>query len=116
VSPLGSDELVVVLEVSDNVTVNVEDGNDEGTSFSLILCIKPLHKVRTPFINKWGISSYEEGANVIGGLYYQKWGNNDNTYALFKDSQKVYVYFHLTRAVEFLMPSRNHRMIGNSIE
>jgi hypothetical protein len=108
VSPLGSDELVVVLEVSDNVTVNVKDRNDEGVSFWLVLCTKPLHKVRTPFIDKWGISSYEEGVDVIGGLYYQKWGNNDDTYALFKDSQKVYVYSHLTRVVEFLMLSKNH--------
>jgi hypothetical protein len=53
VSPLGSDELVVVLEVNDNAIFNAKEGNDEGASFWLILCIKPLHKVRTPFINKW---------------------------------------------------------------
>jgi len=86
VSPLGSDELVVILEVNDNVVVSAKEGNDEGLSFWLILCTKPLHNIRTPFINKWGISNYEEGANVIRGLYYQKWGNNDNTYVLFKDS------------------------------
>ncbi len=85
-SPLGSDELVVVLEVNDNVIVSAKEGNDEGVSFWLILCVKPLHKIRTPFIDKWGISHYEEGANVIRSLYYQKWGNIDNTYALFKDS------------------------------
>ncbi len=47
-SPLGNDELVIILEVSDNVTVNAKEGNDEGASFWSILCTKPLHKVRTP--------------------------------------------------------------------
>ncbi len=98
-SPLGNDDLVVVLEVNDNVIINAKEGNDEGASFWLILCTKPLHKVKTPFIDKWGINSYEEGANVIGGLYYQKWGNNDNTYVLFKEPQKVYVYSHLVNAL-----------------
>jgi hypothetical protein len=65
-----------------------------------------------PFTNNWG-SSYEEGDDVVGGLYYQKWGNSDNSYVLLKDSCKVYVYSHLMRAIKFLMPLGNHRVIGN---
>jgi len=45
------DELVAVLEVGDNFTINAEEGNDEAAYFWLILCIEPLHKVKVPFIN-----------------------------------------------------------------
>jgi hypothetical protein len=65
------------------------------------------------FTNNWG--SNEEGDDVVGGLYYQKCGNNDNSYVLLKDSHKVYVYYHLIRVVKFLMPPKNHRMTGNDI-
>jgi len=109
---LCRDELVVVLEVGDNFIVIAEEWNDEGASFWLILCTKPLHKVKTPFIDNWG-NSYEEGDDVVGGLYYQKWGNNDNYYVFFKDSHKVYVYSHIVMVVKFLMPPRNHKVIGN---
>jgi hypothetical protein len=40
-----------VLEVGDNFIVIAEEWNDEGASFWLILRIKPLHKVKTPFID-----------------------------------------------------------------
>jgi hypothetical protein len=65
----ASDELAVILEVDDNFTINVEEGNDEGVTFWVILCIEPLHKVKESFINNWG-SSYEEGDDVVGSLYY----------------------------------------------
>jgi hypothetical protein len=45
------DELVVVLKVNDNFTFNAEEGNDEGVTFWVILCIEPLHKVKESFIN-----------------------------------------------------------------
>jgi len=107
-----SDELAIVLEVGDNFTVNAKERNDEGASFWLILCTKPLHKVKAPFINNWG-NIYEEGDDVVEGLYYQKWGNNDNSYVFLKDSHKVYVYSHLVKVVKFLMPPKNHKVIGN---
>jgi hypothetical protein len=106
------DELGATLEVGDNFIVNAKEGNDEGASFWLILCIEPLHKVKAPFIDNWG-SSYEEGDDVVEGLYYQKWGINDNFYVLLKDSHKVYVYSHLVKVIKFMMPPRNHKMIGN---
>jgi hypothetical protein len=51
--------------------------------------------------------------DVVRGLYYQKWGNSDNSYVFLKNSNKVYVYSHLIRVVKFLMPPRNHKVIGN---
>jgi hypothetical protein len=47
----AGDEFVAVLEIGDNFIVNAEEGNDESTSFWLILCIGPLHKVKVPFID-----------------------------------------------------------------
>jgi hypothetical protein len=47
--------------------------------------------------------------DVVRGLYYQKWGNNDNSYVFLKNSNKVYVYSHLIRVVKLLMPPRNHK-------
>ncbi len=72
------DELAAVLEVGDNFIINAEEGNDEDVSFWLIMCTKPLHKVKAPFIDNWE-NSYEEGDDVVKGLYYQKWGNSDNS-------------------------------------
>ncbi len=108
------DELATILKVNDNFIVNVEEGNDEGVTFWVILCTKPLHKVKASFIDNWG-SSYEVSDDVVGGLYYHKWGNNDKTYVLLTDSHKIYVYFHLVRVVKFLMPPRNHQVIGNDV-
>jgi len=103
-----------MLEVGDNFIINAKEGNDEDASFWLIMCIKPLHKVKALFIDNWG-NSYEEGDDVVKGLYYQKWGNSDNSYFFFKDSCKVYVYSHLVKAMTFLMPLRNHKVIGNDV-
>jgi hypothetical protein len=55
----------------------------------------------------------EEGDDFVGGLYYQKWENSDNSYVFLKDSHKVYVYSHLVRVVKFMIPPRNHKVIGN---
>ncbi len=96
-------KLIIVLEIGDNPIVNVEEGNDEGASFWLIMCTDPLHKVRNFFIDQWG-TKFEEGDDVVGGIYYQRWGNNDTFYVLLKDSHKVFFYFHLVRVVKFLMP------------
>jgi len=61
------DELAIALEIGDNLTINIEEGNDEGVSFWLILCIKPLHKVTKAFTDNWG-TSFEEGDDVVGGI------------------------------------------------
>jgi hypothetical protein len=106
--------LAIILKVNDNFIVNVEEGNDDGVTFWVILCTKPLHKVKASFIDNWG-SSYEVSDDVVGGLYYHKWGNNDKTYVLLTNSHKIYVYLHLVRVVKFLMPPRNHRVIGNDV-
>jgi hypothetical protein len=106
------DELNVVLEIRDNLAVNVEDGNDEGASFWLIMCIEPLHKVKVVFTYQWG-TSFEEGDDVVGGIYYQRWANNDTSYVLLKDSHKVYLYSHLVKAIKFLMPPKNYQVNGN---
>jgi hypothetical protein len=58
------DELVNVLEVGDNLTFNVEDGNLEGVSFYLILCTKALHKVQKAFNDHWR-TSFDEGDDVV---------------------------------------------------
>jgi hypothetical protein len=76
------------------------------------MCIKPLHKVKDAFIDQWGIS-FEEGDDVVGGIYYQRWGNYDTSYVLLKYLHKVYFYSHLVRAIKFLMPPKNHRVGGN---
>ncbi len=98
----GGDDLGAALEVGDNFTFNANERNDEGTSFWLILCIEPLLKVKAPFIDNQG-SSYEEGDDVVKGLYYQKQGSSDNSYVLLKDSYKVYVYSHLVKVMKFTM-------------
>jgi hypothetical protein len=46
--------------------------------------------------------------DVVTSFYYHKWGNNDSSYVLLKDSHVVYVYLHLGRVVKFFMPPRNH--------
>jgi hypothetical protein len=71
-----------------------------------------LHKVTKAFTDNWG-TSFEEGDDVVGGIYYQKWGHSDTSYVLLKDSQQVYIFSHMVRAIKFLMPPRNHRMNGN---
>jgi hypothetical protein len=35
-------KLIIVLEIGDNPIVNVEEGNDEGASFWLIMCTDPF--------------------------------------------------------------------------
>jgi hypothetical protein len=99
------DELVTALEIGDNLAINIKEGND-GVSFLLILCIEPLRKVAKAFTNGRG-TSFEED-DVVGSIYYQKWGHSDTSYVLLKDSQKVYIFSHMVRAIKFLMPPRNH--------
>jgi hypothetical protein len=41
----ASGELAVVLDLGDNMAINVEEGNDEGASFWLIMCTDPFHKI-----------------------------------------------------------------------
>jgi len=108
------DELVCVLEVGDNLIVNVEDGNSKGVFFYLILYTKSLHKVQRALIDHSG-NSFNEGDDVVAWLYYQKWGSSDSSYVLLKYSHVVYVYFHLVRAIKFLMPPKNHRVSGNDV-
>jgi hypothetical protein len=108
------DELATTLEIGDNLVVNAKEGNDEGVSFWLIMCTKPLWKVTKAFTNGWG-TSFEEGDDVIGGIYYQKWGHSDTSYVLLKDSQKVYIFFHLVTTIKFFFPPRNHQVNGNDL-
>jgi hypothetical protein len=100
------DELATALEIGDNLAVNTKEGND-GVYFSLILCTEPLRKVTKAFTDGWG-TSFEEGDDVVRGIYYQKWGHNDTSYVLLKDSQKVYIFSHMVRVIKFLMPPMNH--------
>ncbi len=83
-----------------------------GAFFWSIMCTKSLHKVKKAFTNRWK-TSFNEGDDVVIGLYYQKWGNNESSYVLLKYSHLVYVYSHLVRVIKFLMPLNNHRMTGN---
>jgi len=54
-----------------------------------------------------------EGDEVVVGKYYQKGGDSDSSFVLLKDSHDVYMYFHLIRAINFLMPPKNHHVFGN---
>jgi hypothetical protein len=94
-------ELATTLKIGDNLVVNVKEGNDEGVSFWLIMCTEPLCKVTKAFTNGWGIS-FEEGDDVIGGIYYQKWGHIDTSYVLLKDSKKSTFPFTWLRLLNFL--------------
>ncbi len=49
------DELVSVLEVSDNQAINAEDGNLEDVSFYQKNCTKAHHKVWEAFIDHGGL-------------------------------------------------------------
>jgi hypothetical protein len=53
--------------------------------------------------------------DVVTSFYYHKWGNNDSSYVLLKDSHVVYVYLHLGRVVKFFMPPRNHWVSDNDV-
>ncbi len=108
------DELANVLEICDNLVVNVKDGNRKGVAFHLILYTKAFHKVKEAFTDNWG-TSFDVVDDVVTCFYYHKWGNNDSSYVLLKDSHVVYVYSHLVRVVKFLMPPRNHWVSGNDI-
>ncbi len=54
------------------------------------------------------------GDYVVVSLYYQKWGTNEHSYVLLKDSHLTYLHSHLVCAIKFLMPPKDYRMSGNS--
>lgn len=110
----AGDELAGILEIGDNLVVNAEDGNPKGMVFYLILCTKAFHKVEEAFTDNGG-TNFDVVDDVVTCLYYHKWGYIDSSYVLLKDSHVVYVYSHLVRVMELLMPHRNHWVSGNDV-
>jgi hypothetical protein len=78
------------------------------------MCSRPLHHVQKAFTNKWG-TSFEVGDYVVASLYYQKWGTNEHSYVLLKDSHLAYLHSHLVCAFKFLMSPKDYRVSGNSL-
>ncbi len=50
---------------------------------------------------------------MVMGLYDQKWGTNDSTFIMLKDSHPIFMHSHLVRVVKFLMPLKDYRVSGN---
>jgi hypothetical protein len=48
------------------------------------MCTNPIHKVKKAFTNQWGMIFYKGRDDVVIGLYYQKWGNNEYFYHYYK--------------------------------
>jgi hypothetical protein len=109
---VDGEELARSLEVGDNFVINEEKGNSEGQDFWLVCCNKPLHTFIHPLMYNWGIEYYE-GDEIVVGKYYQKWGKSNSTYVLLKDSNVVYLYSHLMKVVNLLMPPKYYCVFGN---
>ncbi len=77
------------------------------------ILFKTLPLCSKAFIDKWG-TSFEVGVYVVVALYYQKWGTNEHSYVLLKDSHSAYFHSHLVRVIKFLMSPKDCRVSGNS--
>jgi hypothetical protein len=109
---VNANGLVTTLDVGDNFVVNVEASNSEGVNFRIICCLKPLHHAQKAFTYKWG-TSFEVG-DYVASLYYHKWGTNEHSYVLLKDSHLAYFHSQLVRIVKFLMSPKDYKASGNS--
>jgi hypothetical protein len=84
-----------------------------GCPFGRFSVLKHYTRQNT-FTYQWG-TSFDANDDVVGNIYYQRWGNNDTFYVLLKDSHRAYLYSHLVKAVRFLMPPKNHGVSGNDL-
>jgi hypothetical protein len=100
------------LDVGDNFVVNAKIGNSKGMNFWTIYCSRPLHCVQKTFKDKWG-TYFELGDYVVVGLHYQRWGTNEHSYVLLKDSHLVYLHYNFVHVIKFLMSSNNYKISGN---
>ncbi len=71
-----------------------------------------MHTIRKEFTDKWG-TSFAIGDDVVAGLYYQRWGSNDRSFVLFKESHVVYMLCNVVCVAKFLLPPRDHIVSGN---
>ncbi len=65
-----------------------------------------------PLTYKWGMK-YDVGDEVVVRKYYKKWGNSNSSYVLLKESNVVYLYPHLVKAMKFLMAPKDYCVFGN---
>ncbi len=100
------------MEVGDNFVVNVKEGNSEGQYFWLVCCTKPLHTLIHPLTCKWGTKYYEGNEDVCRKIL-PKMGNFYSSYVLLKFFNVVYLYSHLVKAVNFLMPPKDYHVSSN---
>jgi hypothetical protein len=61
---------------------------------------------------KWG-TFFAIGDDVIARLYYQRWGSNDRSFFLLKDSHVVYMLCNVVCVAKFLMPDKEHIVSRN---
>lgn len=70
--------------------------------------------MKKAFTCKWG-TEFDVGDEVVCGYYYRKYGRGEDSYVLLKNSDLMFMHAHLVRAVEFLMPPKDHRVSRNDM-
>jgi len=98
--------------------VNVALGN-EDCEFYVDCCEKLLFEVNVNGLtDDWG-NTYELGSIVVGGHYYQRWGQGNRrdgvSYVSLLDQGIAYFYPHLVHASKFVMPLFHHCVVDNTL-
>lgn len=99
------------LELGDNFVVNVEEGNEEGVEFHVVLSTTSTHFEVGLYMSLGHL--FQASDVVVAGTYYQKWGTREKTYVLLHRSHIIYLYVSHVQAIKFCMLPTNHRVSGN---
>jgi len=106
------EDLAALVSIGDNFVILAQEGNDEGIKLYILQCQQASHIVQDRFTCPWG-DEFDVGDHVIIGLYYQKWGIDDNGYEFLTNSQMAFFYTHLVLACKFMMLLVHDKMKGS---
>jgi hypothetical protein len=108
------DHLTSCMSLGDNFAMNAEKGNKEGQDFYILLCIKIIFTINTPFKCPWG-QEFCVGDMVVASKYYYNWSWLKSSYVLLIRSQIAYIHACHVRTIKFPMALVDHKVWGNEL-
>jgi hypothetical protein len=108
------DHLVACILVGDNFAVNVEEGNEKGVKFYILLCTKTSFIIEEPFTCPWSQRFHASNTTMVG-KYYQNEGWTRFAYVLLVQSQTTYIHVCHVQAIKFRMLPLDYTVQGNEL-
>jgi hypothetical protein len=109
----GMNTLAAELEIGDCFAILAEPGNSEKANWFILQCTKPMHLVQEEVKeDAWG-NQFDQGDEVVEGLYFQQKGIKENSYIFLRDKGTACVYSHHVCANKFAMVQAQHKQKGN---